>query len=208
MIRQKTNPRIFSGKTVLLLAAMLFIATSAFAQWSIDEGFEGGVIPADWTVYDVNNDGYEWTAYQNTSAAHSGDWMATVECYGSDGEDWLITPQVTIQTGDSFIFFVKAWYGTEDFNVKLSTTGNSIGDFDVILESITGLGDEYMEYSYDLSSYAGSDIYLAVEWIQDTYALVVDDVKVGQAESIDVGMLSIEIPEDYHYVNSDIYPSG
>ena len=208
MIRQKTNPRIIRGKTVLLLAVMLFIATSAFAQWTIDEGFEGGIIPAGWTIYDVNNDGHEWFAYESASHAHSGDWSAAVDCMESDGNDWLVTPQVTIQSGDSFIFFARAWYGSEDFNVKLSTTGNAINDFDVTLDNVTGITTDYVEYSYDLSAYAGSDIYLAIQWIQDTYAMLVDDVKVGQAESVDVGMLSIEIPEDYHYVNTDVYPSG
>jgi hypothetical protein len=193
---------------ILLIALMLLSVTMAFGQWNIDEGFEGGIIPADWTIYDVNGDGHQWVAFENTTHAHSGDWIAAVDCYDSDGHDWLITPQVAIQSGDSFIFFAKAWYGTEDFNVKLSTTGNAIGNFNVTLESIVGVGDEYVEYSYDLSSYAGSGIYLAIEWIQDTYALVVDDVKVGQAEPNDAGMVSIEIPEDYHYLNSEIYPSG
>ena len=193
---------------ISLIAIMMLSVTMAWGQWSIDEGFEGGVIPTDWTVYDVNNDGYEWVAYENASAAHSGDWVAAVECFDNDGHDWLVTPQATIQSGDSFIFFAKAWYGTEDFNVKLSTTGNAIGNFGVTLESIVGVGVEYVEYSYDLSSYAGSNIYLAIEWIQDTYALVVDDVKVGQAEANDAGMVSIEVPEAHHYLNSEIYPSG
>ena len=197
-----------SREVILMAAIMLLSVTMVYGQWNVDEGFEGGIIPADWTIYDVNNDGFEWVAFQNPSTAHSGDWVAAVECYDNDGHDWLITPQVTIQAGDSFIFFIKAWYGTEDFNVKLSTTGNSIGDFNITLESITGLGDDYVEYSYDLSSYAGSDIYLAIEWIQDTYCLVIDDVKVGQAEPNDVGMVSIEIPEDHHFLDAEIYPSG
>ena len=197
------------GKKVLLLIVVLLSSvTMAFGQWNIDEGFEGGVIPADWTVYDVNGDGYEWVAYQNTSVAHSGDWVAAVECFDNDGHDWLITPPVVIQDGDSFIFFAKAWYGSEDMNVKLSTSGNSIEDFDVTLESVTGLGDDYVEFEYDLSPYAGEAIYLAIEWIQDTYCLVVDDVKVGQAEPNDVGMVSIEVPADHHFLGEEIYPSG
>jgi len=195
-------------KIISLIAIMLLTVTLALGQWNIDEGFEGGIIPADWTIYDVNGDGLQWIAYESTNHAHSGDWMAAVECMNNDGEDWLITPVVTIQDGDSFIFFARAWYGTEDFNVKLSTTGNAIGDFDITLDNITGLGDDYVEYSYDLSSYAGSDIYLAIEWIQDMYALVIDDVKVGQAEPFDAGMLSIEFPEDHHFLDSEIYPSG
>ena len=195
-------------KVALMIAIMLLSVTMAFGQWNVDEGFEGGVIPADWTIYDINGDGEEWVAFENTAQAHSGDWVAAVACYENDGEDWLITPQVTIQAGDAFIFFIKAWYGTEDFNVKLSTSGNSIGDFDITLESVTGLGSDYVEYSYDLSSYAGSDIYLAIEWIQDTYAMVIDDVKVGQAEPNDVGMVSIEVPVGHHFLDEEIYPSG
>jgi hypothetical protein len=37
---------------------------------------------------------------------------------------------------------------------------------------------------------------------------VVDDIKVGQAEPNDVGMLSIEIPEGHHFLNSEVIPSG
>ncbi len=208
MIRQKNNPRIIVGKTVSILAVMLFIATSAFAQWTIDEDFEGGVIPTDWTIYDVDGDGNQQFAYQNDDYSHSGEWMAAVECLSSGGNDWLITPQVTIQDGDSFIFYARAWYSTENFNVKLSTTGNSIGDFDITLDSVTGLGADYVEYSYDLSTYAGSDVYLAIEWIQDTYAMLVDDVKVGQAEPNDAGMVSIEVPFDHHFLDEEIFPSG
>ncbi|MCD4818463.1 MAG: T9SS type A sorting domain-containing protein, partial [Candidatus Cloacimonetes bacterium] len=93
-------------------------------------------------------------------------------------------------------------------NVFLSTTGNAINDFDVTLENVIGLDASYVEFSYDLSAYAGQDIYLAIEWIQDTYAMVVDDVKVGQAEPNDVGMVSIEYPKDYHFLESEIIPSG
>ncbi len=65
-------------------------------------------------------------------------------------------------------------------DVMLSTSGTAIGDFDVTLESVTGIGDSWVEYAYDLSFYAGQDIYLAIHWIYDNYALLVDDVTVGQ----------------------------
>jgi len=193
---------------VLMVAIILMSTTMIWGQWNIDEGFESGVIPADWTIYDVNSDGDTWFAYESSTHTHSGDWIAVVACYSSGGEDWLITPAVTIQDGDSFIFFAKAWYGSEDMNVMLSTSGNSINDFDVILESVIDLGDDYLEFEYDLSAYAGQTIYLAIQWLYNDYALVVDDVKVGQAEPIDVGMVSIEIPEDHYFLETEIYPSG
>ncbi|MCD4790804.1 MAG: choice-of-anchor J domain-containing protein, partial [Bacteroidales bacterium] len=180
MKKQKTKTRL-NLKTVIIMMIIMFSTTLSYAQWSIDEGFEGGIIPADWTIYDVNGDGDQWFALEYTSHAHTGNWMAAVSCMQGDGNDWLITPQVTIQSGDEFIFYARAWASTEDMNVKLSTTGNAIGNFNITLENVTGLGDSYVEFSYDLSAYAGQSIYLAIEWIQDTYGMVVDDVKVGQA---------------------------
>ncbi len=207
MKKEKTNVCLRLEKIIVLMIILLS-TTLSFAQWSINEGFEDGIIPADWTIYDVNEDGKEWFALDNPSHAHTGDWMAAVSCYESDGNDWLITPQVTINLGDSFIFWAAAWYGTEDMNVYLSTTGNAISNFNVTLESVTGMGTDYIEYSYDLSAYVGQSIYLAIEWIQDTYGMTVDDVQVGQAERNDVGMLSLEIPEKQYLVNSVIFPSG
>ncbi|MCD4819252.1 MAG: choice-of-anchor J domain-containing protein, partial [Candidatus Cloacimonetes bacterium] len=111
-----------------LLLIFLLSTTLIFAQWTIDEGFESGTIPVGWTTYNVDGDDYEWVAYQNSADAHSGDWLAMVKCNDSGGNDWLVTSQVTIQDGDSFSFFAKAWFGTEDMNVFLSTTGNAIND--------------------------------------------------------------------------------
>ena len=195
-------------KILITSVIIILLATPSFAQWSIDEGFEDGVIPADWTIYDENNDGDQWFALSYEEYAHTGTWMAAVSCYESGGDDWLITPQVTIQSGDVFTFFARAWHSTENMNVLLSTTGNAIGNFNVTLGNYVNLDDNYVEYTYDLSAYAGQSIYLAIQWIQDTYGFVVDDVKVGQAEPNDVGMVSIEIPGSFYLVNTEIYPSG
>ncbi|MCD4817929.1 MAG: T9SS type A sorting domain-containing protein [Candidatus Cloacimonetes bacterium] len=70
------------------------------------------------------------------------------------------------------------------------------------------MGTDYVEYQYDLSAYAGQDIYLAIHWIYNFYAMIVEDVKVGQNQPNDVGMLSIETPEDHHHINTEIFPAG
>jgi hypothetical protein len=171
-------------KILLISVIMLFTVSLVFAQWQIDEGFEGGAIPTDWAVFDADGDGLGWAAYQNSSYAHSGEWMASVVAYSSsDGHDWLVTPQVTVQSGDSFTFWARSWYDTEDFNVWVSTSNSSDTSFEwygTKLEEITGVGETYVEYSYDLSAYAGQDVYLGIEWNIDNYSLLVDDVKVGQ----------------------------
>ena len=91
-------------KTIITSVIIMFLTIPSFAQWSIDEGFEDGVIPEGWTIHDGNNDGVQWFPLENTTHAHTGTWMAAVYCSGNDGDDWLITPQATIKSGDEFIF--------------------------------------------------------------------------------------------------------
>ena len=170
------------GFLLLLAAALLVVAPSSFADWAIDEGFEGGAIPPEWTIIDGGGDGDQWFAYENAGYAHTGSWMAAVSAYSSSGagNDWLITPQVSVNAGDSFLFYARSWYGTEDLEARLSTTGTSMGDFNVTLGSVAGLGTTWTLCEYDLSPYAGQNCYLAVKWIYNDYTLIVDDVKVGQ----------------------------
>jgi hypothetical protein len=171
-------------KSIIIASiVVLLFAPVALANWVVDEGFEGGVMPAGWTVIS-GADGYDWFVFSHANA-HTGSYMATVCAYESSvgGDDWLVTPQVLVSGGDMFEFFARAWYGTEDFEVRLSTSGNAAGDFDYVLGSVTGLGDAYVRYEYDLTPYAGQNCYLAIRWIMDFYALCVDDVRVGQEAS-------------------------
>jgi hypothetical protein len=193
------------GKFGILLLMVLFGIKATFAQWTINEGFEGGSIPSNWTIYDENHDGEKWGTLQH-NYAHSGTRLATVQCYGNNGDDWLITPQVAIQNGDVFTFFARAWYSTENMKVRLSTTGKKKTNFNVILESVTGLGSSYQEFTYDLSAYNGQQVYLAIQWLQDTYSLVVDDIKVGKPQASDVGVLSIESPLGFNMLGTEIIP--
>ena len=63
----------------------------------------------------------------------------------------------------------------EDINVKLSTTSNDVSDFTVTLDNITGTPSTWTEYSYDLTSYAGDSIYIAVQSINSGHYLWLDD---------------------------------
>jgi hypothetical protein len=170
-------------RSAMLMIVVLFVAPAALAQWTVDEGFEGGVLPAGWTVIS-GADSDDWFIYNNSAYANTGEWMAAVAAYSSSGagNDWLITPQVAVSDGDVFEFYGRSWYGTEDFEARVSTTGNSSGDFGVLLGAVT-VGDSYVKYSYDLTPYAGQNCYLAIVWFYDDYALLVDDVRVGQEAS-------------------------
>ena len=172
-------------KLAIFLMAMLLTAPLAFADVLLDEGFEGGAIPAGWTVYDEGSDGDIWFVYNNAGYAYTGDCAAVVACYSSStaANDWLITPQLSLRDDDWLAFWARSWYGTEDFEVKLSTTGTAPEDFTVTLGSETA-SSTYARLEYDLSAYDGLDCYLAIVWFYTDYALLVDDVMVGSSNPV------------------------
>ena len=169
-------------------------STATHAQWTINESFEGGLIPADWRIYDENGDNNKFIAVNKPSHAKTGDWVAFVETFSSTGHDWLVTPQVLIREGDELTFSARSWYGFETLNVRVSTTGFTIRNFKITLANVKGIGTTYQDFTYDLSDYAGQKVYLAIEWIRNDYALVIDDVKVGQKLQGNPGFLPINNP--------------
>ena len=149
----------------------------------LQEGFESGTIPADWTVLNEDGDSYTWEAYA-TSEAHSGNYVARVHWNPSGCDDWLITPKISIPTGMpvTFSFWAKSYssYYLEDFEVRLSTTGTDPSDFTVLLDSVTDTPYSWTQYTYDLTPYAGMDVYLAIRCVSvDEYYLYIDDVEVS-----------------------------
>ena len=150
----------------------------------LNEGFESGAIPSDWTVINEDGDGYQWEAYATTEA-HSGDYVARVHWNSAGCDDWLITPQLSIPAGGAtFSFWAKSyssWY-LEDFDIRLSTTGTNPSDFTTVLDSVTGTPYDWTQYSYDLSAYAGQNVYLAIRCTSvDEFYLYIDDVFVGKS---------------------------
>lgn len=166
----------------LIAIALVFVAASANAGWLINEDFEGGTLPSGWSQIDANEDDMYFYVLDRDTHSHSGTHFAFVDCYTNDGDDWLILPEITPAAGDSLSFFARAWYDVEDFEVRISTDGDSQGDFDTVIDSVDDVGDSYVRYAYDLSAYAGQSCYIAIRWIQDTYGILIDDVMVGQAE--------------------------
>ncbi len=162
--------------SLLLLAAVMLCA-----QWHIDEGFEGiTTLPAGWQFVD-DGDGMTWRILNNANYAHSGSKAVFVDNYlPNQNADWLITPQIPVVTGDSLVFYVRSWYGTENLQVRLSTTGTSTGNFNTQLANIQNISTTYQQVIIDLSSYAGQNVYVAFFWQCNTYGIVIDDVRIGQ----------------------------
>ena len=125
-------------------------------------------------------------AIQPHSGEQFGACMASVPSGSQGNDDWFMSDQIPINTdaeGASFTFWAKSYtdaYGLERFNVAVSTTGNDPSDFTVIsgpgyIEADTA----WTEYVFDLSAYAGQDIYVAIQCVSfDAFVFMIDDLVI------------------------------
>ena len=135
------------------------------------------------------NQGYtgSFIAFQNGSAAtnavaHGGNaFGACFYASPAPNNDWFILPELDIEDGDIFSFWAKSFSSSylESFIVGIYS-GN--GNFETVIESITNVSNDWTEYSYSLSAYAGQTIQLAINCTSDDkFALFIDDIFVGNA---------------------------
>lgn len=146
----------------------------------LNESFEGDL--TGWSYAD--NDGDAWSIYNEDATydvAHSGTSGVGVLFNPSGNDDWLITPQMALPSTATNITF-SLWARShsdswlEDFNVKLSTTGNALSGFSVTLGSVTNASATWTQYTYDLTGYTGESVYLALQCVSvDDYYLFADD---------------------------------
>ncbi len=113
----------------------------------------------------------------------------TLVCFNATSapwnDDWLISPQISmVATGTSAVSFwalsAHPDYGAEKFQILVSTTGTDVANFTAISPVVVTPADTtWHEYSYDLTAYAGQQIYIAIRCTSDDqFALSIDDYKV------------------------------
>ncbi len=121
---------------------------------------------------------------------HSGDKIAA--CFAATAppnDDWMITPMVGIEGGYNVSFWAKSYtddYGLERFRVGVSTTGLDPADFTIISpgDYVEAPVADWTEFSYDLASYAGQSIYVAIQCVSnDAFILLIDDFYIGASKS-------------------------
>ena len=152
---------------------------NVYQEGILFESFEGGVIPANWTVLNADGGTQVWQA--TTVNPRTGTYAARVRYETStlDNDDWLITPplQVTSGTTDNISFWMRSYSATDadPWQVLISTTDTNPASFSMIDEGDGNMG-AYVQKSYNLDSYGDAVIYLAVRYMgaYDWY-LYVDD---------------------------------
>ena len=138
------------------------------------EDFEADPLQTGWTTIDNNSDGYDWGYDQGHSHTHSGSGvMTSYSSIGSNSsgwtditpDNWLITPLLDLQ-GTMSVWArsqqSEASYSEEHFAIYLSTTGTAVADFTITLVPETVTDYNWVEYTADLSQYAGQQGYIAI----------------------------------------------
>lgn len=165
-------------------------------------GFENGM--GEWIAIDNNNDGHTWsttTSLVSSITAHGGtgyvgcsSWIGGVGALTPD--DYLVSPAIAVTSNAVLKWYEhpgSSTYYAEHYSVYITTTGNTLSDFDTTtpLFSVTlGATSTYNwgERQLDLSDYVGDTIHIAFRHhgCYDQWALLIDDISVelGQVVSV------------------------
>lgn len=152
----------------------------AITQYPYAEGFENGLRCWGMVSMDPTNDG-NFGILNSANYAYEGDNCFLFSSYtsASDYNQYLITPELQIPTGASYMFnFYYMGYSDQDnFKVMYSTTTNDISAF-TVLADYTDVAEEWTEAAVTLP--AGTK-YVAINYYGDyAYYLFVDNISISQ----------------------------
>lgn len=171
--------------------------------WSFNEiNFPNEGTPLSWIVFNPS----QTTPPINTITPFSGQkMMLCIDSTSPPNNDWLISPELSIQSGYKLNFWARSWsadYGLERLKILVSTTDNNPNSFTPIsAEPWINVPAEWTRFEHSLSEYSGQNIYIAwqcVSW--DALALALDNVNLTQ---------NVDSQDDYLLAKDNImlYPN-
>jgi len=180
---------------------------------ALSEDFEGSCpngLPSGWTVFSVDTDATNTWACDS----FSGDRFAEVNAFGASapGDDWLITPALTIANGDRLSFATAKNFSdsgiAQPLTVRYSTDYSGSGDpTGATWSDVPGAGsislssggfNEVQSGPIDLSSLAGNTLYIAFRYQSSgtgggsTSLWQLDDVRLENAQGSGVSIMDIQ----------------
>ncbi len=195
-----------------LLTFVMGLGQSLLAQFT--EDFEGTFPPTGWSVIN-NGDANTWfQSAPGTGSANSGTNVARIDYDASTAhDDYLVTAQFTVTAGvsDRLSFYAKNRSAsfTEEFNVLLSSTGNTAADFTTTIDTLVGPPSSWQQYTYDLSAYVGQTVYIALHAISlNEWELYIDDLVVDGFPSCQVPSALGVITANTTTTTAEVYWTG
>ena len=177
---------------LLLLLLAVLVPWAAKAQNQLNEGFESTIFPPeDWTTIHVSGSSL-WTI--TTSYIHTGAASAYLQNDYPGHENYLVTPKLVPNTGESLSFYATCTSGAgTTLTIEVSTTTPTAAAFTTTLATYTtGMysGSNYIGTNTQgtwveltipataLTSYVGQQIYIAFHVVANHYGanIWLDDV--------------------------------
>ena len=160
----------------------------------LNESFDNG-IPSNWTVLDKDGDGYSWaltTEIIGQEGGFSGEGVASQSYSNQVGaltpDNYLISPEITItHNGYTLSYYVGAsdasWY-SENYSVLVGTLdGETFTTIGTLTTEVVASAD-FTQKTFNLDAYKGKTVRIAFRHhdITDQFNMIIDEVKVAQAE--------------------------
>ena len=199
-------------KAVQLTLVFVLCAVFARAQETITYDFEDGLMPEDFTLYNVDmltpadegDIGWLDTAWIVTSSSRFEGFAAlSISWYEDENgnevgpaDDWMILPKFQLGAGAELNFQVRSATSSgdypDDYQVLINTgeaTVESFGNDGEILWTEEAVeSTDWQDRTLDLSAYAGQSVYIAFRNVTNTngYGLWIDNISVSNVVTTSV----------------------
>ncbi len=194
---------------------------SKSTKGGIIESFEGDFLSSGWTLinplggpgWQAIKGGAKIPGWQNSIASvpEGGGNKVVYVTWNSSGctdysqglptDEWLVSPQYKVKEGDELTFqIIHTGDYLNNVDILLSTTDNTMGSFNITLDNfVFNTTTDWEEKTYDLSAYAGLNVYIAFrEHINSTAAeggiVMLDMIKIGEVDVPDLALTSLDLP--------------
>ncbi|MDD4806324.1 MAG: GLUG motif-containing protein, partial [Candidatus Cloacimonetes bacterium] len=141
----------------------------------LNEGFESGIIPANWTVLNADPGLNQWSI-STGNIAHTGSHSIQVWYEDNlESNDWIITPPLMLSASrvDTISFWMNGNY-SDPWEVLVSTTDTNPASFTMIDSGLAN--STWNQKTYNLDAYGNAVVYVAIRaWSFDLFALWLDD---------------------------------
>lgn len=178
------------------LSAVSMGQPKVYLSENFDKGIPSGFVtldrdenPVATTFYKNVSIGSSWVANVIDDQANKAAFSFTQGSYNFAQENWLITPQISI---DSDTEAYLRWDGKsvyhdylEDYKVMVSTSNDDISSFKELYR-VDGESYFWKTHTLSLKQYAGQKIYIAFVCTSlNKYILAIDNMYVGELDGYD-----------------------
>ena len=186
-----------AGVTKFSIPATVNYKPLGVINWS--EGFEGTTFPpTGWAVHQLDGGTNTWIRYTTTPIFGTASAAVSWESSTLRNDDWLVTPQFTVNPGAFLNFYAKrqstSYY--DSVEIYYSTTGGVPPSGYNYITTIMPAGTTAQLFQIPLNAYAGQNIYIAFRYKElGEWRFYLDSVYVETPVAMDAGIASINKPK-------------